>query len=69
MNTHYGLIHFSGDPAGEHPDPELNGSEPGLQLIAAGSEPFCWESLAAWTARHPLRMWEMAEVVARVSQP
>lgn len=65
MNTHYAVIAFSGDPVGEHPDPELNGHEPRLLLIACGPETFCWEALATWTAKQPLRMWEEAEVVAR----
>lgn len=65
MNTHYALIMFSGDPDNEHPDEELRGTEPSARLIAAGSEQFCWDSLAKWTANHPLRMWEDAEVVER----
>lgn len=64
-NTHYGVIEFSGDPASEHPDEELRGQPPSLRLIAAGPEDFCWQSLANWTAKHPLRMWETAEVVTR----
>lgn len=65
MNTHYGVIAFTGDPAGEHPDPELNGAAPHLMLIANGTEEFCWTALADWTAQHPLRMWERAEVLSR----
>lgn len=64
-NTHYAVIVFSGDPAGEHPDPELHGRAPHLDLIACGPEDFCWNALAQWTSRHPLRMWEDAEVLAR----
>ncbi len=64
-NTHYAVLAFSGDPDGEHPDPELCGTCPSLRLIAAGPEDFCWESLARWTDQHPLRMWEDAEVVER----
>lgn len=65
MNTHYAVITFSGDPACEHDDPELNGSAPWMTLIAAGPEKFCWDALAAYTERHPLREWEEAEVVQR----
>jgi hypothetical protein len=65
MNTHYALILFSGDPDSEHPDPELNGRGPQAEFIAAGPEDFCWSALAQWTVKHPLRMWETAEVVAR----
>lgn len=65
MNTHYGVIVFSGDPASEHPDEELRGSGPSMCLIATGSEEFCWDALARWTANHPLRVWEEAEVLAR----
>lgn len=63
--SHYGVIVFSGDPACEHPDEELYGKEPSLTFIAQGSEDFCWEHLARWTANHPLRMWEDCEVLAR----
>jgi hypothetical protein len=63
--THYAVIAFSGDPAVEHPDDELRGSPPRLHLIACGPEPFCWEALAGYTAAHPLRQWETAEVLAR----
>lgn len=65
MNSHYAVIAFSGDPASEHPDEELRGNPPGLDFIAAGPEQFCWDSLAEWTARYPLRMWETAEVLVR----
>lgn len=65
MNTHYAVIHFSGDPADEHPDDELRGQGPRLELIAAGDEEFCWGALARWTQTHPLRLWETAEVVSR----
>lgn len=65
MNTHYGVIAFSGDPDGEHPDERLRGKGPSLELIAAGSEEFCWETLAKWTEKHPLRLWEDAEVLER----
>jgi hypothetical protein len=64
-NTHYAVLAFSGDPDGEHPDPELRGRGPQLELIAAGDEAFCWQHVEAWTARHPLAMWQHAEVVAR----
>lgn len=36
-----------------------------MEIIAAGDEEFCWKALADWTASHPLRMWETAEVLAR----
>ena len=65
MNTHFGVIYFSGDPAGEHSDEELRGHSPSLSLIANGPESFCWGALRAWTDNHPLRQWEHAEVVAR----
>jgi len=65
--THYAVIHFSGDPEGEHPDPELKGLGPAMMAIAAGDEDHCWQSLAEWTADHPLRMWETAEVLARTA--
>jgi hypothetical protein len=64
-NTHYAVLAFSGDPDEEHPDEELRGTGPSLTLIAAGDEDFCWESLARWTEKHPLRMWEEAEVLVR----
>lgn len=63
--THYAVIAFSGDPAGEHPDPELNGQPPSLKMVAAGPEQFCWDTLTRWTAKHPMRMWESAEVLKR----
>lgn len=65
MNTHYGVIEFSGDPAEEHDDPELRGHGPSLTMIACGPEDFCWDALAKRTVKHPLRMWETAEVVER----
>ena len=65
MNTHFGLIAFSGDPASEHPDEELRGHAPSLELIAAGPEFFCWQQLEAWTTARPLRQWEWVEVVQR----
>lgn len=65
MNTHYAVIFFPGDPACEHPDPELNGKHPDLHLIGAGDEEFCWKALHGWTDSHPLRLWEHAEVLAR----
>lgn len=64
-NTHYGVVMFSGDPAGEHPDLDLRGRGPQLELIACGPEDFCWTALTEWTKRHPLRQWEHVEVVAR----
>ena len=54
-----------GPVGGAHPDEELCWQEPSLTLIASGPEDFCWESLAKWTEKHPLRMWEDAEVVER----
>lgn len=65
MNTHYGVIVFSGDPDEEHDDPELRGSPPTMNYIASGPEQFCWDSLASWTLKHPLRQWEDCEVLAR----
>jgi len=65
VNTHYAVVAFSGDPASEHPDPDLCGAEPSLTLIACGPEQFCWDAVTRWTAIHPLRMWEKAEVLAR----
>ncbi len=64
-NTHYAVLAFSGDPAGEHPDPDLRGQCPSLTLIASGPEDFCWNAVVRWTADHPLRMWEEAEVLER----
>ncbi len=63
--THYAVIAFSGDPASEHPDPELRGQPPSLDFLAAGPEDWCWWELARWTQDHPLRMWEEAEVLRR----
>lgn len=65
MNTHYAVVVFSGDPAGEHDDDELRGEGPGLTMIACGEEAFCWKAVAAWTLAHPLRQWETVEVLAR----
>jgi len=65
MNSHYGVIMFGGDPAEEHDDPDLRGHGPSMEFICAGPEQFCWDSLAAWTAKHPLRLWEEAEVLTR----
>lgn len=65
MNTHYGVVVFGGDPAGEHEDPDLHGREPSMELIACGDEAFCWRALAAWTAMRPLRHREEAEVLGR----
>ena len=65
MNNFYAVVHFSGDPDAEHPDPDLKGTGPQMTLIAAGDEQYCWEALIRWTGRHPLRMWERAEVLAR----
>lgn len=65
MITHYAVIVFGGDPASEHEDEDLRGRGPSLDLIAAGPEDFCWEALARWTAKHPLREWEDVEVLAR----
>jgi hypothetical protein len=65
VNTHYGVIVFSGDPASEHEDEELRGREPHLRLIACGDESYCWEALVLWTKKHPLREWENVEVLAR----
>lgn len=65
MNTHYAVVVFSGDPAEEHDDEELRGRPPDLCFIACGTEEFCWQALAGWTATHPLRTWESVEVLAR----
>lgn len=65
MNTCYGVIVFSGDPASEHPDPALRGLPPSLSLIASGPERFCWDALDEWTERHPLTQWQRAEVLTR----
>lgn len=69
MNTHIAAIYFSGDPACEHDDDELRGRSPHLTLIASGSEEFCWQHVAAWTEKHPLREWESVEVLARTMLP
>lgn len=65
MNTHYAVIYFSGDPAGEHPDSDLNGQAPHLNFIGSGDEEFCWRAVNNWTEKHPLRTWEHAEVLTR----
>ena len=65
VNTHYGVITFSGDPAEEHPDPELNGMPPSLELIACGPEEFCWQAIADYTSKRPLQEWQEAEVLVR----
>ena len=65
MNSHYAVVVFEGDPASEHPDPELCGHGPRLTLVGAGSADFCWTVIGRWTSTHPLRQWEHAEVVAR----
>jgi hypothetical protein len=63
--THYAVVVFGGDPAGEHPDPDLRGRGPQLTLLGCGSADFCWSAIADWTSKHPLRPCEHAEVVAR----
>lgn len=65
MNTHFAVVVFTGDPLSEHDDPDLRGRAPSLDLIGSGSEDFCWEAAARWTASHPLRRWETVEVLAR----
>ena len=65
MNTHYAVVSFGGDPDGEHPDPDLQGREPHLTVIACGTEQFCWDHADTWTSKHPLRAWEEVEVLAR----
>lgn len=65
VNTHYGVLVFGGDPAGEHPDEALRCRPPTIEFICTGPEEFCWVVLTRWTAQHPLRMWETAEVLAR----
>lgn len=65
MNTHYAVIEFSGDLDNEHPDEELRGRAPRLELIAAGPEEHCWDALTKWTAKHPLQIWQTAEVLER----
>lgn len=64
MNTHYAVIYFPGD-LGNHPDPELNGRGPHLDLIAAGPEDYCWEAAVKYTASHPLKQGQSIEVLAR----
>lgn len=64
-NTHYALIYFSGDFDWDHEDEELCGREPHLTLIGCGPEQFCWDALSRWTVTHPLRKWEIGEVVTR----
>lgn len=63
--THYAVVAFDGDFDGTHPDPELRGQHPQLQLIACGPADFCWDSVAGWTRTHPLRDGERVEVLAR----
>lgn len=65
MNSHMGVLHFGGDFDNDHPDPELRGRGPMLELVAVGPEEHCWQALARWTARHPLRRDEQAEVLRR----
>lgn len=64
-NTHYAVVSFSGDPAEEHPDDKLCGQAPHLELIACGSEEFCWQAAIEWTAKHPLQMWQEVEILSR----
>lgn len=65
MNTHYAVVAFIGDIGGMHPDPELAGVAPHLDLIAAGPEDFCWEAAANYTNRCPLQEGQSVEVLAR----
>lgn len=65
MNTHYGVIVFGGDFDRDHPDPELQGEAPRMEMIACGPAEHCWDALRDWTAKHPLRRDEHAEVLAR----
>lgn len=65
MNTHYAVVVFTGDPGAEHPDPELNGRAPHLELIACGPEEFCWKAAREWVGTHPLKMWQSIEVLRR----
>lgn len=65
--THFGVIHFLGDLDDEHPDPDLKGRGPHIEVIAAGGEDHCWRALAEWTVKHPLRLFESAEVLARTA--
>lgn len=64
MNSHRAVIEFSGDPDGEHPDPELRGQSPLMTLIASGDEIFCWQQLRKYTQNHPLRTWEKGFILA-----
>jgi hypothetical protein len=63
--THYAVIVFAGDPFCEHIDPALRCKEPGMHLVAQGDEDHCWRALTNWTAAHPLRLFEEAEVLTR----
>lgn len=65
MNTHYAVLTFPGDFDNDHPDPELRGTGPSLTFIGTGPEDHCWEALRRWTADHPLRRDEAAEVLVR----
>jgi len=65
MNTHYAVLVFSGDPANEHPDEELRGSHPTMQILACGPEQFVIDAVSEWTLKHPLRTWERVEILAR----
>jgi len=65
--THFAVIYFRGDPGDEHPDEELRGWAPKLELIAAGPVEHCWAALDRWTTTHPLRDGETAEVLERLS--
>lgn len=67
-NTHYAVVVFSGDPDGEHEADDLRGRGPLMDLIAGGSEEWCWKVIGEWTERHPLRKWEDVEVLARDPQ-
>lgn len=64
-NTHYAVLYFAGDFDNDHPDEELRGSSPSMTLLGAGDEAFCWKQCADWTAKHPLRRHEHAEVLLR----
>lgn len=64
-NTHYAVVVFGGDPGAEHPDEELRGRGPHLELIACGSESFCWEHVSVWVGNHPLQDWQTVEVLMR----
>lgn len=68
-NTHYGVIVFGGDFDNDHPDPLLRGHGPHMEMIACGPEQHCWDAIKEWTATHPLRRDEHAEVLARVAPP